>query len=153
MEFEGRARIRTQLDVTPLIDVVFLLLIFFLLTSTYITRESIELNLPSSDTAVARDDAPVVVTDAAREVLRSGILIDGHNDLPWQIRSLASSSFDIMDIALPQDKLQTDIPRLRRGGLGGQFIPAKAFGLDYALIAMFICLLVYQLGGNLGRLQ
>lgn len=61
MEFEGRARIRTQLDVTPLIDVVFLLLIFFLLTSTYITRESIELTLPSSGTAVAREDAPVVV--------------------------------------------------------------------------------------------
>jgi biopolymer transport protein ExbD len=61
MEFEGRARIRTQLDVTPLIDVVFLLLIFFLLTSTYITRESIELNLPSSDTAAAAEDAPVVV--------------------------------------------------------------------------------------------
>jgi 4-azaleucine resistance transporter AzlC len=35
------------------------------------------------------------------------------------------------------------------GGLGGQFIPANAFGLDYALIAMFICLLVYQLGGRL----
>lgn len=35
------------------------------------------------------------------------------------------------------------------GGIGGQFIPANAFGLDYALIAMFICLLVYQLGGGL----
>ncbi len=33
------------------------------------------------------------------------------------------------------------------GGIGGQFIPAKAFGIDYALIAMFICLLVYQLSG------
>ena len=61
MEFEGRARIRTQLDVTPLIDVVFLLLIFFLLTSTYITRESIELSLPSSDTAITREETPVVV--------------------------------------------------------------------------------------------
>ena len=28
----------------------------------------------------------------------------------------------------------------------GQFIPTGAFGLDYALTAMFICLLVYQLG-------
>lgn len=30
------------------------------------------------------------------------------------------------------------------GGLGGQFIPAGAFGIDYALSAMFICLLVFQ---------
>ncbi len=58
---------------------------------------------------------------AAMRVHRAAIVIDGHNDLPWKIRSLAGSSFDNMDIALPQDQLQTDIPRLRRGGLGGQF--------------------------------
>jgi 4-azaleucine resistance transporter AzlC len=33
------------------------------------------------------------------------------------------------------------------GGIGGQFIPAHAFGIDYALIAMFICLLVFQIRG------
>ena len=31
------------------------------------------------------------------------------------------------------------------GGYGGRFIPAGAFGIDFALTAMFICLLVYQL--------
>ncbi len=35
------------------------------------------------------------------------------------------------------------------GALGGQFIPAGAFGIDYALIAMFLCLLVFQLRGRL----
>lgn len=35
------------------------------------------------------------------------------------------------------------------GGYGGQFIPTGAFGIDYALIAMFICLLVFQLKGSL----
>ena len=35
------------------------------------------------------------------------------------------------------------------GGVGGQFIPAHAFGIDYALIAMFICLLVFQIRGYL----
>lgn len=35
------------------------------------------------------------------------------------------------------------------GGYGGQFIPEKAFGIDYALIAMFICLLVFQLRGRI----
>ncbi|MHB8908274.1 MAG: AzlC family ABC transporter permease [Syntrophales bacterium] len=33
------------------------------------------------------------------------------------------------------------------GSIGGQFIPAGAFGIDYALVAMFICLLVFQLRG------
>ena len=35
------------------------------------------------------------------------------------------------------------------GGYGGQYIPEGAFGIDYALIAMFICLLVFQLRGRL----
>jgi 4-azaleucine resistance transporter AzlC len=35
------------------------------------------------------------------------------------------------------------------GGIGGQFIPSGAFGLDYALIAMFVCLLVFQLRGRI----
>lgn len=33
------------------------------------------------------------------------------------------------------------------GGYCGQFIPPGSFGIDYALVAMFICLLVFQLRG------
>jgi len=35
------------------------------------------------------------------------------------------------------------------GAYGGQFIPTGAFGIDYALPAMFLCLLVFQLRGRL----
>jgi len=35
------------------------------------------------------------------------------------------------------------------GGFSGRFIPAGALGIDYALIAMFVCLLVFQLRGRL----
>lgn len=34
------------------------------------------------------------------------------------------------------------------GGVGGQYIPEGAFGIDYALVAMFICLLVCQIRGR-----
>ncbi len=63
----------------------------------------------------------IVLTQEALRIHRSGLLIDGHNDLPWQIRTLGDSSFDKMDISLRQDKLQTDIPRLRAGGVDAQF--------------------------------
>lgn len=69
----------------------------------------------------AADDGPVIVTDRAMALHRSCLLIDGHNDLPWEMRQQAGSSFDRFDIAQPQSKLQTDIPRLREGGLGAQF--------------------------------
>jgi 4-azaleucine resistance transporter AzlC len=35
------------------------------------------------------------------------------------------------------------------GGYSGRFIPAGSFGIDYALMAMFICLLVLQLRGRI----
>jgi 4-azaleucine resistance transporter AzlC len=35
------------------------------------------------------------------------------------------------------------------GAFGGRFISPGAFGIDYALVAMFICLLVFQLRGKI----
>ena len=63
----------------------------------------------------------IEVTDAARELHSSSLLIDGHNDLPWELRSQGSSDFSRLDIARHQPTLQTDIPRMRQGGVGAQF--------------------------------
>ncbi|MFA4985223.1 MAG: biopolymer transporter ExbD [Candidatus Brocadiia bacterium] len=43
-----RSRPLTRLDITPLIDVVFQLLIFFMLTSSYVLQAGIRVNLPSA---------------------------------------------------------------------------------------------------------
>ncbi len=50
-------------------------------------------------------------------------LIDGHNDLPWQYRLKSQRAISKIDIAERQEEvgLHTDIPRLREGGVGGQF--------------------------------
>ena len=62
MEFEGRARIATELNIAPLIDVVFLLLIFFMLTSTLITQEGIEVSLPGATESKPLEKTPIVVS-------------------------------------------------------------------------------------------
>ena len=76
------------------------------------------------------DRAPVVLTDAAKKLHASALVIDGHNDMPWELRNQGSSNFDKMDISRPQPTLQTDIPRLRIGGVGAQFwsvwVPVEA---------------------------
>lgn len=53
------------------------------------------------------------------EVLRAMPVIDGHNDLPMQLRALRSYRVDGLDAA--QSDFHTDIPRLRAGGVGAQF--------------------------------
>ncbi|HEV8060503.1 MAG TPA: dipeptidase [Gemmataceae bacterium] len=65
--------------------------------------------------------APVKVTDEARAIHKAAIVIDGHNDLPWQFRTKKDLGFQKVDITRVQPKLHTDIPRLRAGGVGAQF--------------------------------
>jgi len=62
MDFEGRARIHSHLDIAPLIDIVFLLLVFFMLTSTFMVPEAIELALPESSSASAMDTTAIIVS-------------------------------------------------------------------------------------------
>src|SRR5437870_3828469 len=64
---------------------------------------------------------PVKLTDEALRIHRDAIVIDGHNDLPYQFREKKDLSFQRIDISKPQMKLHTDIPRLRQGGVGAQF--------------------------------
>jgi len=49
-------------------------------------------------------------------------LIDGHNDYPWALREIdPGRDFAKADITKSAPNLMTDIPRLRAGGVGGQF--------------------------------
>ena len=66
-------------------------------------------------------DEHVTLTDEGRRIHAACIVIDGHNDLPYEMRNKAHSSFDERDISQPQPEMQTDIPRLRAGGVGAQF--------------------------------
>jgi membrane dipeptidase len=58
---------------------------------------------------------------AARDLLSRFPLIDGHNDLPWALRQAGSLDPAKTDISAPVDFTHTDLPRLARGGVGGQF--------------------------------
>ncbi len=75
-----------------------------------------------------RNRGPIELTERALRIHRSATLVDGHNDLPYQLGERpyelgekADASFESIDLALPQEKLHTDIPRLREGGVGAQF--------------------------------
>jgi len=62
MEFEGRRRISTHLNIAPLIDVVFLLLIFFMLSSHFITQPGIKITLPSAVTARLHPEEDIIIS-------------------------------------------------------------------------------------------
>jgi len=71
--------------------------------------------------------------ERATRLLRSTILVDGHNDLPMTIREFKDAPRDVIAYDLRQPtKGDTDIARLRAGGLGAQFwsvyIPGEGSG-------------------------
>jgi membrane dipeptidase len=58
----------------------------------------------------------------ARALLADAILIDGHNDLPWAIRSDKTAPGDVAAYDLRKPTAgDTDLARLRAGGVGAQF--------------------------------
>ncbi|NJC40062.1 membrane dipeptidase [Brevundimonas alba] len=83
--------------------------------------------------ATAQDEA------AARRILERTPLIDGHNDLPWALREQQGNDPYAVDLTTNLDAstaLHTDIPRLRAGGVGGQFwsvyVPASLTPVEAA---------------------
>ncbi len=91
--------------------------------------------MPSSIRAAETYEARI------QKILASSPVIDGHNDLPWEIRDRFKGDFDKVDLRTnvsflphPADlsPLMTDITRLRKGGVGAQFwsvwVPAALAG-------------------------
>lgn len=67
-------------------------------------------------------EAPTPATVArVTELLRKHPLIDGHNDLPLEVRLQTGYDFDRLDLSQRLTTTQTDLPRLRAGCVGAQF--------------------------------
>jgi len=69
MEFEKRKRVQTQLNIAPLIDVVFLLLIFFMLSSHFISQPGIKVTLPTAVTAKLHPEEDIIISITKDNIL------------------------------------------------------------------------------------
>lgn len=56
MQFEGSRRSSLVPNLTPLIDIVFLLLIFFMLTSHFVRDDVLNIQLPETESGVQLDE-------------------------------------------------------------------------------------------------
>ena len=80
---------------------------------------------PAEDAALAR----------AREILARHPIVDGHNDLAWEVREKANGDVAAYDLR-QRTPGQTDFERLKAGGVGGQFwsvyVPAEDPSIGFA---------------------
>ena len=55
----------TEINMTPMLDVVFIMLIFFIVTASFIKEAGIDVNRPEAETAQRQETAPILVAVSA----------------------------------------------------------------------------------------
>ena len=70
MKIKRRKRARNSMSITPLVDVVFLLLLFFALTLHFSPEEAISVELPTSSSAKQQSETEIILTVTPEGVSR-----------------------------------------------------------------------------------
>lgn len=62
-QFSNQAQIEeeSEINITPMLDVVFIMLIFFIVTATFVKEAGIDVNRPDAATAVKQESANILI--------------------------------------------------------------------------------------------
>jgi biopolymer transport protein ExbD len=110
-----------SIDISPLIDMVFILLIFFMVSTTFVKDNKIEIERPSAATASRASSKALRVTIDAG----SNVTVDGSPVRPWmvqsRVRELLEGSTDkqvlvVTDRRVPADRLVEVVDQCRLAG-------------------------------------
>ncbi len=67
----------SQIDLTPMLDVVFIMLIFFIVTSTFVKESGVDVSRPNADTAVVTESNSIQIgITSANQIFMDKRLID-----------------------------------------------------------------------------
>jgi biopolymer transport protein ExbD len=76
-----RKKMSTRVDMTPMVDLGFLLITFFMLTTTFSKPQTMEINLPVKP----KEPVPEIEENALKASKAFNIIIDGENRLFWYL--------------------------------------------------------------------
>ena len=119
--------IDSGIDLTPLIDVVFMLLLFFILAATF-SQPVLQVALPAASTATAAADDParLVLAIDAEGVLHHGGAPIGSEAVPGLLTRHPDGAVELrVDRAAPFDAFIGVMDRLRAQGRSDVLITAK----------------------------
>ena len=112
---------QTQVDISPLIDMVFILLIFFMVSTTFVKDMKLDLDRPGASSAGAANSKAIrVYIDN-----QSKVYVDGQPTRVWVLQSKvrellktggASSVLVVTDKNVPADKLIEVVDSCRLAG-------------------------------------
>jgi biopolymer transport protein ExbD len=59
--FSGQEDEESSVDITPMLDVVFIMLIFFIVTATFVKEAGIDVDKPAAATAIVQEKASILI--------------------------------------------------------------------------------------------
>ena len=137
MKFITRTRKPVEINLAPLIDVVFLLLIFFMVSTTFSKEVSLLVDLPESGsqtTLSGEGKLTIVITKESNYILDQKLLSsDEVKKLSLVIKNIADKSDSsnlviIADALAPHQSVVKAIDAARETGLARVSIRTSAFG-------------------------
>lgn len=125
MTLRSRLKPRVMLDLTPLIDVVIQLIVFFMISSVFNTAPGIELDLPDSSTSetVEIDELRITIVGEDEIYLNRNLIAlstIGETLRDWRQQGrISDDSVLIMegDAAVPYETIIDVLDQARRGGM------------------------------------
>jgi len=99
MRFKRHVKLERRLetvDIAPLIDVVFLLLIFFMLTSSFIFQPGIRVNLPRAITSEMLSEENAIITITAENLIYYNKRLVAVKELSSIFKKAASTHLSVL---------------------------------------------------------
>lgn len=106
MKFKRKVRDQLDINITPLIDVVFLLLIFFMVTTTFTRETRLMVNLPEADAEPSEalpDQVEITVSRNGTYTINGRPLVNSELDTLMQGLELATQNDRSIPILLIAD--------------------------------------------------
>lgn len=98
-----------EIDMTPMLDIVFIMLIFFIVTTVFVKQAGVEVDKPASLTATERKNAYVFIAiDANNQI---------HIDKTVVQKSQIKSKLNAMRVENPEGSVVIQADKLAKAGL------------------------------------
>jgi len=89
MRFQNRKPRKLLINITSLIDVLFLLLIFFMVSSTFVEKPGMDLQLPESETSTLRE-----IKDLVLQIRPDDVMFLNSREVNWEnLKSILQEEF------------------------------------------------------------
>lgn len=132
-KYRGKQKISADISMTPMIDVVFQLLTFFMVTSTFIQTSTLNVNLPEAKTSdninkeeqvitlhkdgqilwnnlqIAKNEIPKIFTDLVKSNPDPTLTIEGDQDISYKL--LIETMDEARSVGIQKISLSTVLKR------------------------------------------